>query len=69
MGHQGQNIFKYSNKYYYSDLGLRNAIYYRRFDFGQITENNIYNELISRGYSVDVGVVSGRRNSKMIKSK
>lgn len=46
-------------KYYFSDLGLRNV----RLDFRQqeethIMENIIYNELIYRGYNVDVGVVN-----------
>ncbi|MGN0502246.1 MAG: ATP-binding protein [Ruminococcus sp.] len=62
---KGKTYFKYPNKYYYADLGLRNArLNYRQFDPGHIMENIIYNELISRGYSVDVGVVSDRSNSQ-----
>lgn len=58
---KGKSYFKYPNKYYYTDLGLRNArLNYRQFDPGHIMENVIYNELIRRGYSVDVGVVSDR---------
>lgn len=56
-----KTYFKYPNKYYYTDIGLRNArLNYRQFDHGHIMENIIYNELLNRGYSVDVGVVSDR---------
>ena len=53
--------FNYPNKYYYTDIGLRNArLNYRQYDPGHIMENLIYNELLRRGYSVDVGVVTDR---------
>ena len=59
---KGKNYFKYPNKYYYTDLGLRNArLNYRQYDPGHIMENIIYNELLRRGYSVDVGVVTDRK--------
>ena len=49
------------SKYYYSDLGLRNALLnFRQFEETHLVENAIYNELIYRGYSVDVGVVETR---------
>ena len=49
------------SKYYYSDLGLRNALLnFRQFEETHLMENAIYNELIYRGYSVDVGVVETR---------
>lgn len=58
---KGKTYFKYPNKYYYADIGLRNArLNYRRYDPGHIMENIIYNELLRRGYSVDVGVVNDR---------
>ena len=58
---KGKTYFNYPNKYYYSDVGLRNArLNYRQFDPGHLMENIIYNELIMRGYSVDVGVVTDR---------
>ncbi len=58
---KGKTYFKYPNKYYYADTGLRNArLNYRQYDPGHIMENIIYNELIRRGYSVDVGVVTDR---------
>lgn len=58
---KGKTYFKYPNKYYYTDIGLRNArLNYRQYDPGHIMENIIYNELLHRGYSVDVGVVTDR---------
>ncbi len=58
---KGKTYFKYPNKYYYTDIGLRNArMNYRQYDPGHIMENIIYNELLRRGYSVDVGVVTDR---------
>lgn len=58
---KGKTYFKYPNKYYYTDIGLRNArLNYRQYDPGHIMENMIYNELLRRRYSVDVGVVTDR---------
>ena len=58
---KGKTYFKYPNKYYYTDIGLRNArLNYRQYNPGHIMENIIYNELLRRGYSVDVGVVTDR---------
>ena len=58
---KGKSYFNYPNKYYYTDLGLRNArLNYRQYDSGHIMENIVYNELVLRGYSVDVGVVVDR---------
>ena len=55
---KGKSYFDYPNKYYYCDMGLRNArLNFRQYDPGHIMENIIYNELIRRGYSVDVGLV------------
>ena len=46
-------------KYYFSDLGVRNArMNFRQMEEPHIMENVIYNELIGRGYGVDVGVVT-----------
>ena len=67
---KGKTYFKYPNKYYYADLGLRNArLNYRQFDPGHIMENIIYNELIRRGYSVDVGVVNDRSNLQNVQKE
>ena len=48
-------------KYYYEDVGLRNArLNFRQQDENHIMENIVYNELRYRGFSVDVGVVEIR---------
>ena len=48
-------------KYYFEDVGLRNArLEFRQVEETHIMENIIYNELRSRGYSVDVGLVERR---------
>ena len=56
-------------KYYYEDVGLRNArLNFRQQDENHIMENIVYNELRYRGFSVDVGVVEIREkqpNGKM----
>lgn len=58
---KGKSYFDYPSKYYAEDIGLRNArIGYRQQEMTHIMENIIYNELILRGYSVDVGVVYSR---------
>lgn len=55
---KGKNYFDYPNKYYCEDIGLRNArIGFRQQEMTHIMENIIYNELLLRGYSVDVGIV------------
>lgn len=48
-------------KYYFEDVGLRNArLGFRQVEETHLMENIIYNELRNRGYSVDVGVVEKR---------
>lgn len=55
---KGKSYFDSPNKYYSEDLGLRNArIGFRQQEMTHIMENIIYNELINRQFSVDVGVV------------
>ena len=45
-------------KYYFSDVGLRNArLNFRQQEPTHILENIVYNELLVRGYNVDVGIV------------
>ena len=66
---KGRNL-----KYYFADLGLRNArLNFRQQESTHIMENIVYNELLIRGYNVDVGVVevfdkdkSGRRVRKQL---
>lgn len=58
---KGKSYFDYPNKYYSEDIGLRNArIGFRQQEMTHIMENIIYNELIIRQFSVDVGVVYAR---------
>ena len=60
---KGKSYLKYPNKYYFTDLGLRNArLNFRQYDPGHLMENAIYNDLLRRGCLVDVGVVNERRN-------
>lgn len=67
---KGKTYFSFPNKYYYTDIGLRNIrLNYRQFDKGHIMENIIYNELIRRGYQVDVGVVYDRRKGQNVQKE
>ena len=60
---KGKAYIETPKKYYFSDLGLRNArINFRQFEQTHAMENIIYNELRMRGYSVDVGVVTIAEN-------
>lgn len=62
---KGRKYISTPSKYYYSDLGLRNSILnFRQYEETHLMENAIYNELIYRGYNVDVGVVEIRVNEE-----
>lgn len=53
---KGRKYIGANSKYYFSDIGIRNAIInFRQQEPTHIMENVIYNELVGRGYSVDVG--------------
>lgn len=55
---KGKKYINTPAKYYFVDIGLRNArLSFRQQEYTHIMENIIYNELRLRGYSVDVGVV------------
>ena len=55
---KGKKYINTPAKYYFVDMGLRNArLAFRQQEYTHIMENVIYNELRSRGYSVDVGIV------------
>lgn len=55
---KGRKYIGSNSKYYFSDIGIRNAIInFRQQEASHIMENIIHNELVSRGYSVDVGNV------------
>lgn len=70
---KGKAYIETPKKYYFTDLGLRNArIHFRQLEQTHAMENVIYNELRMRGYSVDVGVVpiSERdQNGKVIRKQ
>lgn len=55
---KGRKYIGAQQKYFYCDVGLRNArLNFRQQEENHIMENILYNELIARGFSVDVGVV------------
>ena len=62
---KGRKYFEYPYKYYCEDIGLRNArMGFRQQEMTHIMENIIYNQLIIRGFSVDIGVVySNEKNT------
>lgn len=70
---KGKRYISTPYKYYFTDMGLRNArLNFRQIEETHIMENIIYNELILRGYNVDVGVVEIRErdaNGKEIKKQ
>lgn len=56
---KGKKYFEYPSKYYCTDVGLRNVrLGLRQQEETHIMENIIYNELISRGYAVDIGNIA-----------
>lgn len=71
---KGKKYFEYPVKYYCADVGLRNArLKLRQQEESHILENIIYNELLARDFSVDVGVVEvserdpdGKRKQKSL---
>lgn len=63
---KGRKYIGADSKYYFEDPGIRNAILgFRQVEENHIMENVLYNELCSRGYSVDVGLIEtwGRNKS------
>ena len=67
---KGRKYINTPQKYYYADLGLRNArLNFRQQEESHLMENAIYNELIMRGFNVDVGVVETRSGGKRIQTE
>ncbi len=69
---KGKKYFEYPSKYYCTDVGLRNArLNFKQQEETHIMENIIYNELLRRGYSVDVGVVEivEKKDDKRVKKQ
>lgn len=67
---KGKRYINTPAKYYFVDMGLRNArLSFRQQEYTHIMENVIYNELRLRGYSVDVGVVEnvGKENGVSVR--
>lgn len=55
---KGRRYINTPKKYYFTDVGLRNArLHFRQQEENHIMENIIYNELIYRGFRVDIGIV------------
>ena len=58
---KGAKYFSTPLKYYFADIGLRNArLNFRQIEDTHIMENVIYNDLVRRGFNVDVGIVEKR---------
>ncbi len=67
---KGKNYLDFPSKFYAIDIGLRNArLNFRQQERTHIMENIIFNELIIRGYSVDVGVVQVSSTEKGVQKK
>ena len=67
---KGRKYINTPQKYYFSDLGLRNArLNFRQQEESHLMENAIYNELLTRGYNVDVGVVEIREGNKRVQTE
>ncbi len=67
---KGKKYFEYPLKYYCTDIGLRNArLNYRQQEETHIMENIIFNELVCRDCSVDVGVVEMRKMENGINTR
>lgn len=55
---KGKKYIESLNKYYFADCGLRNArLNFRQIEYSHLLENVVYNELLARDFSVDIGVV------------
>ena len=69
---KGRRYIGTNSKYYFADLGLRNSLLnFRQMEFTHLMENAIYNELIYRGFNVDVGIVevNAVENNKKVRKQ
>ncbi len=67
---KGKKYFEYPSKYYCTDPGFRNArLCFRQQEETLIMENIIFNELLQRGYFVDVGVVDISETKNNVRTK
>ncbi len=62
---KGKKYINSLSKYYFQDIGLRNALIdFHQLEQSHIMENVIYNELRSRGYRVDVGTIESKTTNR-----
>ena len=55
----GKRLFEIGEKYYFENLGIRNALWgFRAEDRGKILENAVYNHLLRENYKVQVGIIA-----------
>ncbi len=69
---KGRHYISANMKYYFTDMGLRNArLNFRQTETTHIMENVVYNELLLRGYNVDYGIVekSVSENNKCVRKQ
>ncbi len=68
---KGKQYINTPYKYYFEDIGLRNArINFKQIDKGHTMENITYNELLRRGYNIDIGLVEvNKTNENGVRSK
>ena len=67
---KGKKYISTPHKYYFADTGLRNArLNFRQQEETHLMENAIYNELVLRGYNVDVGLVPMRENDRRVQTE
>jgi predicted AAA+ superfamily ATPase len=57
----GKRLFEVGEKYYFENLGIRNALWgYRLEDQGKILENAVYNHLVYCGYKISIGILGAK---------
>ncbi|MDW2921765.1 ATP-binding protein [Mesomycoplasma ovipneumoniae] len=67
---KGSKYFSTPLKYYFSDIGLRNArLNFHQIENSHIMKNIIYNDLLRRGYNIDIGVVEHEFKSGSTRKK
>lgn len=67
---EGKRLFEIGEKYYFENLGIRNALWgYRLEDRGKIMENVVYNHLLIRGYKVNIGALGSDKEIDFVAEK
>ncbi|MCO5247413.1 MAG: ATP-binding protein [Chitinophagales bacterium] len=58
---EGKRLFEIGDKYYFENIGVRNALWgYHLKDLGKVMENIVHNHLLAEGYSVEVGILGAQ---------